>query len=86
MYDKVKKCLESMGYVFIECDGANLSTGTKLTKGFWVYKPYQKNVYIEIYANGDIAIWSYKDGILIYDIPKMTDYVMMFHLACALNN
>ena len=87
MYNKVKKCLESMGYDFVECESAELNTGTKLLKGFWINKSYRhKELYIETYNSGEIAIWNYESGDLLYCIPKKEVYVMMFNLAWALNN
>ena len=50
MYNKVKKCLESMAYDFVECESAELNTGVKLSEGFWLNKFYHhKEVYIEVY-------------------------------------
>lgn len=85
MYNKVKKCLESMGYEFFECERVELNTGFTLSNGFRFDKPY-KEVYIEMYANGDINIWNYKSGSLEYIIINAEFYVMMFQLACVLNN
>ena len=85
MYSKVKKCLESMGYEFFECKRVELNTGVILSNGFRLDKPY-KEVYIEMDDNGDINIWDYKNGSLVYIIINAALYVMMFELACVLNN
>ena len=85
MYNKVKKCLESMGYEFFECKRVELSTGFTLSNGFRLDKPY-KEVYIEMDDNGDINIWDYKNGSLVYIIINAALYVMTFELACVLNN
>lgn len=87
MYNKVKKCLESMAYDFVECESAELKSGIKLSKGFWINKNYHnKELYIETYDSGEIAIWNYESADLLYHIPKKEVYVMMFELAWALNN
>lgn len=85
MHNKVKKCLESMGYTFFECERVELNTGFILSNGFRLDKPY-KEVYIEMADNGDINIWDYKSGSLEYIIINEALYVMMFGLACILNN
>lgn len=85
MYNKVKKCLESMGYVFVECLDVELSGGARLTKGFWVAM-HDKEVYIETYGSGEIAIWNFRDEDLLYYIPKKEFYEMMFQLGSVLNN
>lgn len=86
MYNKVKKCLESMGYDFVECESMELSIGITLSNGFWLNKSYHKEVYIEISESGDIDTWDYKSGKHEYTIKKEEIYIMMFKLAWVLNN
>lgn len=96
MYNKVKKCLESIGYEFTQFERLNLSNGLALTNGFLVEKVYHDKVrlaksyhadlYIEIYDSGYIVIWSLNDGRPLYIISKKEDYISLFHLAWVLNN
>lgn len=86
MYNKVKKCLESMAYGFVECESVEFNSGIKLSNGFWVYASARKELYVEISDNGDIDVWDYKSGKHDYTIGKKEVYVMMFHLAWILNN
>ena len=34
MYNKVKKCLEKMGYAFVECENMEFNNGIRLSNGF----------------------------------------------------
>ena len=86
MYNKVKKCLKIMGYGFLENDRVEFRNGMALEKGFMVEKSYYDKVYIEIYDNGDIVVWSYTDERPVYYISKKEDYLMMFQLGCILNS
>ena len=86
MYNKVKKCLECMGYKFLECDRVELRNGLALTNGFLIEKSYYDKVYIEIYDSGIIVIWDYMDVRPLYVISKKEDYVKMFYLAWILSN
>ena len=86
MYDKVKKCLESVGYEFIEINVVESPNGLTVEKGFLVEKSRYGKVYIEIYDSGNITIWSYRDGTPLHVISKKEDYVKMFYLAWLLSN
>lgn len=87
MYNKVKKCLESMAYCFVECESVEFKTGIKLSKGFWAIIPHRrKEVYIEICSSRVIDIWDYESGDVEHIIADKELYVTMFQLACALNN
>ena len=77
MYNKVKKCLESMVYGFVECESVELKTGIKLSKGFWGIMPHRhKELYIDISDNGYIDIWDYKSGEHYYSIKKKKENFM----------
>lgn len=86
MYNKVKKCLESMGFYFVECETIEFINGIKLNNGFRVLKPNIKEVYIEIGITKAIDIWDYESGDVEHIIADKEFYVTMFQLACALNN
>lgn len=86
MYNKVKKCLESMVYDFTECECVELNNGIKLGTGFYVEKNYLNRVYVEICEDGSINVWEPTTCSYLYTINKKETYVMMFELAWCLNN
>lgn len=86
MYNKVKKCLESMGFYFVECESIEFINGIVLNNGFRVLKTNIKEVYIEIFSSRVINIWDYESGDIEHVIADKELYVTMFRLACILNN
>lgn len=79
MYNKVKKALIGMGYVFNEFERVEFSNGVVLGTCLETKKCFGKKVYLEITGDGKLEMWG-EAGNHLFTISKKETYLMMFEL------
>ena len=78
MYNKIRKALDSMLYIYRECESCRLFKDIHLGEGFIVFLR-ERDLYIELTDDG-IEIWNYNTSEYIKKIEKEESYIMMFRL------
>lgn len=85
MYNKVRKALNDMGYIFKECDKVEFSNGIRIRKCFRVERHLGEIVYVEITDNGELEVWGEACNHL-FTVRKKEIFLMMFELGWILND
>lgn len=85
MYNKVRKALTNMVYIFKEFDKVEFSNGNRIGKCFSVERRLGENVYVEITDSGELEVWGDTCNHL-FTVHKKEIFLMMFELGWILNN